>query len=97
MTFFCWNFHPRIAVYFETCSSYFSWYRTFGSLASINHGGFRLRVWEGCEVVAGFFIISGQVYDIRDRLKLVGVESSHVFHQASWLGGGPELGISITY
>lgn len=96
-TFFAWNFHPNVAVFLDSCSSYFSWYRTFGSIASINRFGLRWRVWDGLEIVTGFFIVSGQVYDIRDRLKLVGVESSHVFHQASWLGGGPELGLSFTY
>lgn len=96
-TFFAWNFHPNIAVYVESVSSYFSFWKQFGSLASINRAGLRWRVWEGLEIVTGVFVVSGQVYDIRDRLDVVGVGSSHHFRQASWLGGGPELGVSFTY
>lgn len=96
-TFFAWNFHPNIALFFDSCSSYFSFWRTFGSIASINRAGLRWRIWDGLEIVTGAFVVSGQVYDIRDRLKFVGIGSSHGFHQASWLGGGPEIGISFTY
>jgi hypothetical protein len=96
-TFFAWNFHPHVAIFFDTCSSYFSFWRTFGSIATIDRGGFRFRVAAGIEVTVAAFFVSGQVYDFRDRLAFIGVGSSHIFRQASWIGGGPELGLSLTY
>jgi hypothetical protein len=96
-TFFAWNFHPHVGIFLDSTSSYFSFYPSFGSLASINRVGFRFRIWAGLEVVAGAFLVSGQVYDIKDRLNVIGVSSNHTFHQASWIGGGPELGLSFTY
>ena len=96
-TFFAWNFHPHVGVFIDSTSSYFSFHPSFGSLASINRAGFRFRIWAGLEVVVGAFIVSGQIYDIKDRLNLIGVNSNHTFHQASWIGGGPELGLSFTY
>jgi hypothetical protein len=95
-TYFCWNFHPRVAIFFDTTSAYVSLHSTFGSLASINRAGFRVRVVAGLEIVVGLFVVSGQVYDIKDRIPFV-VGQSHTYHQASWLSGGPDVGLSFTY
>ncbi len=96
-TYFVWNFHPNVAIFIDTTSSYFSFWRKFGSIASLNRAGFRFRLFDGLEIVTGVFIASGQVYDVRDRLKFIGIGSSHEFRQASWLAGGPEVGVSFTY
>jgi hypothetical protein len=96
-TLFAWNFHPNVAIFLDTTSSYFSFYPTFGSLASIDRLGLRFKIWNGLEIVTAMFLVSGQIYDIKDRLNFIGVSSSHTYHQATWIGGGPELGLSFTY
>ncbi len=96
-TFFAWNFHPDVAAFVDTTSAYFSFYPTFGSLATIDRLGLRFKVWNGLEIVTAMFVVSGQVYDIKNRFQFAGTSSDHTYHQASWFGGGPELGVSFTY
>jgi hypothetical protein len=94
--FFCWNFHERVAVFFEQRSGYIAPAR-FGSLASWARAGFRFHLGGGVEVLVAGAWDSGQILDIRDASIFPQRSPGHVYHWANWFGGGPEIGLSYTY
>ncbi|MBI3723245.1 hypothetical protein HY251_04715 [bacterium] len=91
---FVWNPTSRVGLYIDTILNYFSWSRP-GSSAGLTRAGVRLRLAYGLEAVLGIFVVSGQVYDLRDAFG--SRASGHEFKQSSWIGGGPELGLSSTF
>jgi hypothetical protein len=91
--FFAWNVTSHFGVFVEQHSGYLS--TKLGSVISVARAGFRVRVWEGLEVVAGIFIVDGQFYEAQERYEARG--RGHIYRQADWIGGGPDIGLSFTY